>query len=314
MTNSLSPHDLRQLKSLDHKIQLVRDRVAGVATHRHTGFLMSGRGGIGKSRTIFTELEQREVSYKLSNSHMTPRALFDQLEAFPEALHVIEDIEALVRDRNAVGVLRSALWGTRRGRDGRVERLVTWSARGACSEFVFTGGLILTSNRSIGDLPELSALKTRVTYLHLDVSDDEILALMRRVALAVPPEGDTRLSQDERLEVVEFIVGESLRINRRLDMRLLVNSFEDRLQVEDLEAGCSWQDLVASRIHDRASIADDVVSVGVRASKRAERLKICREIVGLERLERLRVWREKTGASEATLYRILQQLAEVDAC
>jgi hypothetical protein len=49
---SLSPSDRGHLVKLDKKLQMVRDRVAGVASGRHTGFWLGGRGGIGKSYTI----------------------------------------------------------------------------------------------------------------------------------------------------------------------------------------------------------------------------------------------------------------------
>lgn len=51
-----------------------------------------------------------------------------------------------------------------------------------------------------------------------------------------------------------------------------------------------------------------------RAKKRMNQLEIAREIVALEPEDRLRVWQEKTGgASRATMYRRLRELAQADA-
>jgi len=313
MSEWITPEERRRLADLNKKLQVVRDRVAGVATGRHTGFFLAGRGGIGKSWTVERELQRREVAYKLWNSHMTARCLFDRLEAYPEAVHLIEDIEGLTSDRRASGILRSALWGTRRSRDGALERLVTWNARGSSCSFIFAGGIIMTSNRRIADLPELEALKTRISCTHLHVTDEETIALMKSAAEGGYPREKHLLDPEQCKEVVQFIIGEAARINRRLDMRLMTNAFEDRLQADDLDAGCHWQDLVAARVCERPSVLNDVEPAGVREQKKVARLKIAREIAGLEADERLNKWQELTGASRATLYRCLARLGQLDA-
>ena len=119
----LSTADRRFLAELEKKYQLVRDRTVGVASGRHTGFFCGGRGGIGKSTIIEDELRRREIPFILTNSHLTGRGLVDRLYDFPDHVHLIEDIEEAVRDPQAMGVLKSALWGTRRNREGRLEAL-----------------------------------------------------------------------------------------------------------------------------------------------------------------------------------------------
>lgn len=314
MGKPLSLGDRQHLRRLKEKLQVVKDRVAGVVTGRHTGFFLGGRGGICKSFTIEEELRRREVAYKLTNSRITGRGLVDLLADYPNSIHLIEDVENITYDRQAVGVLRSALWGNRCGREGQIERLVTWKAYGTSIEFIFTGGLIMTCNRPLEDLPELATLKTRISWMHLRVTDEEIAALMRSVAKDGFPKGNNLLDPEACLEVAEFVIDESSKINRHLDMRLLVNAFEDRLQVEDFEAGCQWKDLVASRICERPSLTGPIESVGTRAKKKAKQLEVAREIVGMETQARLRAWKEKTGGtSQATLYRRMAELAELDA-
>lgn len=63
--------DEYHLMQLDQKLQLVRDRTAGVALGNSTGFYLHGNGGIGKSYTVLSELERLQVSFKLFNSHIT---------------------------------------------------------------------------------------------------------------------------------------------------------------------------------------------------------------------------------------------------
>ncbi|MEI8376322.1 MAG: hypothetical protein WCJ35_26180 [Planctomycetota bacterium] len=301
---------------MSKKYQLIRDRVGGVATGRHTGFFLGGRGGIGKSTIIENELRQREIPFILTNSHLTGRGLVDRLYDYPDSIHVIEDVEEAVRDPQAMGVLKSALWGTRRNREGRLERWVTWNAHGVAIEFLFCGGICMTSNLDLRSLPRLAALKTRISWMDLRVTDAEVAAKMREISLRGYPTNDNLLELSQCLEVVEFIIDESAKINRNLDLRLMVNSLEDRLQAEDFEAGCSWRDLVASRIRERPSFADQPQSLDMRAKKKQEELVIAREIVGLAPDDRLKAWNEKVpppGNSRATLYRRLRELAETDA-
>ena len=125
--------------------------------------------------------------------------------------------------------------------------------------------------------------------------------------------GDNFLTSEECLVVADYIIDESIRLNRQLDMRLLVNALADRLQVEDHDAGCSWRDLVASTLRGRPSVVDDVEPVGIRQQRKAHELEIARQIVHLPRQERLQEWAEKTGASQATLYRRLAELGRIDA-
>ena len=180
---ALSPHDQAAMIGLNRKQQIIRDRVAGVAKHYINGLILTGRGGTGKSWTVTEELGQLKVPFVLHNSHLTPRGLFDRFSENPAAVHVIEDAETLTRNTAALGVLRSATWGTIRDAAGRVERRVTWRTHRESIEVIFSGGVILISNREIGRTPEMAALATRVPNIELSVDKEEIAALMRKIAL-----------------------------------------------------------------------------------------------------------------------------------
>jgi hypothetical protein len=310
---SLSPQDQDALARLDRKQQLIRDRVVGVVRRYTFGLVITGRGGTGKSWIVTEELERQSAPSILHNSHVTARGLFDELKAHPDIIHVIEDAEQLTRNQVALGVLRSATWPGRGNRDNRPRRLITWRTHRESQEVDFTGGIILISNRELGKLPEMQALATRVTHIDLQVSDEEVAALMRSIALRGYGVGDTRLGPEECLEVAEYIISRSARLSRQLDVRALINGFADRLQAEDGDAGCKWQDLVASAIKGSPEITNDVESVGSRKQTKARELAIARELGELDRPERLRVWQEKTGKSQAALYRRLAELGRIDA-
>jgi hypothetical protein len=309
----LSQQDHESLIQVERKQQVLRDRVTGVVRGLHTGAVITGRGGTFKSFTVTGQLEELGVPHVPHNSHITSRGLIDELALNPSAVHVFEDVEELLRNQVSLGVLRSATWGVRRNREGRIERIIKWGAYGAHLEVYFDGGIILISNRRLSQLPELQALVTRIPCIDLPVSDQEIAALMRSVALKGYHIGDAMLAAAECLEVADFLIRESEGLRRPLDMRLLINAFADRILAEDHESGCGWQDLVASTLHGRPSVVENIEPVGIRRQKKARELEVARQIVQLPRQERLRLWKERTEASESTLYRRLAELGRVDA-
>src|ERR1700678_2177100 len=103
--------DRELLARLEYKLQTIRDRVTGVAEGWHNGFFLWGEGGTSKSFTVEETLAGLNKAFKLTNSRLTGRGLFDLLRDFPDAVHILEDIETLFADKNSFGVLRSALWG-----------------------------------------------------------------------------------------------------------------------------------------------------------------------------------------------------------
>jgi hypothetical protein len=85
----LSAQDEKHLARRERKLQLVRDRTRAVALGYATGLYLYGNGGIGKSYTVLTELRRLQANYKVFNSRMTGRGLYNALEKFPDATVVL---------------------------------------------------------------------------------------------------------------------------------------------------------------------------------------------------------------------------------
>jgi hypothetical protein len=308
----LSPEDRNHLKQFEMKLQVVRDRTVQVAKRYITGFFLHGPGGIGKSYTVEEELKRLKIPYVLSNSRMSGRGLYDTLKRSPGAIHVLEDMERLVRDPDALGVLRSATWGQRRhGGKGRRERKVTWTIHGRDDEIIFTGGIIANSNRPLLDVPELNAFRTRVPVMHLQASAAELIAMMKKLSLRGYRHEDKVLTPQECWEVCEFIIEESQSLHRPLDLRVMDNSFMDYLAWRDGVVGCDWRDLVASRLQERTPDFREPVAIrGRRAARKQTELDIAREILASteDGQERLRLWKERAGKSQSAFYRRRDEL------
>jgi hypothetical protein len=216
--------DPAALENLKRKLQVIRDWVTGVARGVHSGLYVYGSGGIGKSHAVLEQFDQIEAAYKLFNSRMTAKGLFIALRDAPDAVHVLEDMERLTTDRDAQGVLRSALWATQ-GRD----RVVTWTtATGGEESFTFRGGVILLANRPLAHLPELRALATRITVYRLEVTDAELSSMLCELAAkGYQCGGKTVLEAEKCVEVAAHLLGVCRAAECPLDLRLLLNSYRD---------------------------------------------------------------------------------------
>jgi hypothetical protein len=298
--------DAAALASLEMKLKLVRTRVNGVVKGDQTGFYLFGAGGLGKSFTVLSHLDSLKVSYKVFNSRMTAKGLSRALRSAPDAVHVLEDMERLTRDRDAQGVLRSALWA-QPGHD----RIVTWTTdRGGEERFVFRGGVVLLANSPLGNLPELRALATRIAVLELEVSDAELAALMRDLAAkGYQRDGRTVLEPAKCLEVTDYLVQECHAAGCPLNLRLLTNCYLGRLLCEAGDSYLSWQDLVGSRVREADRVRRHPAGLSQEEEK-ARRREILREILAQTSrpAEQLRLFQERAGGSRPDFFRLKREL------
>ncbi len=286
-------NDCALLDALNQKLAIVRDRTRGVVKGYSTGFHLYGEGGTSKTFTVRQTLDDLRKPYKVTNSRMTGRGLFDLLNDFPDVVHVLDDVETLFADKLSHGVLRSALWG-----QPNEPRSIVWqTGKDGRRETVFTGGIVLIANCPLENVPALRALKTRIASVHYAPTNQELAALMRDIA----SKGYGKLDSGKCLEVANEILQRSTKLERNLDLRLLVNSLQDRLQFEDGQAEAHWTDLLESRLQER------VVKPKLALSKVEKEQAIIQAIAHLPREERQRQWEEQTGKSQATLYRWLDR-------
>jgi hypothetical protein len=300
VTVDITSLDQQALERLDNKLKLIRDRVRGVAGGFLYGLYLYGAAGLGKSPSVIRTLEEDQVAFRVFNSHMTAKGLFRALGCAPSAVHVLEDMERLTDDRDAQGVLRSALWA-----QPDREREVTWTTADRESRIVFSGGLIMLANRPLADLPELRALASRIAVHKLDLTEIEMAAHVRQVARSAFARGKHHLDPEQCLAVAEYVIGECRRLNCPLDLRLFENACLDYLQWDASCTSCDWHDLVENRIRQTA----DHFRYGLATLSREEQLAADRELVRhlcqetQDPREQLRRWHERTGRSPATYYR-----------
>ncbi len=295
---------------LEQKLQIIRDLVTGVAKEFKHGLFLYGGGGIGKSYAVLDHLRRLGVPYVLHNSRMTAKGLFLALKNAPDAIHVLEDMERLTKDPDAQGVLRSALWA----QPGH-ERIVTWTtAKDGKETFVFRGGLILTGNRPLADLPELRALATRIDVLHFEASDAELMARMHDLASrGYQVAGKMVIGPAECLEITEHLLNECRAAGCPLDLRLQQKSFQTYLQWESDLAASHWKDLMAASVREAAHHFRYESNPISQEAKRKEKRNFIRELMKKfpgNRKEQETQYMKADMGSRADFYR---RLAEVES-
>jgi hypothetical protein len=305
---ALSPEDQEHLGALEAKFQILRDRTRGVVRGYRTGLHIYGPGGIGKSFSVISTLETLNADYVLTNSRLTGRGLFDLLMEYPTQIHLLEDCEPIFRDKNACGVLRSALWGQEDTHHRQV-RSVTWGIFPDRLAFNFDGGIIMIGNRSLDDVPELRALQTRIPTLQLAATNQELAALMRSVSedgfrVLLQQRGLKSIKPAQCLEICEYLIAEINSLAKNLDMRLLVNACRDYLQYHDGETKTHWQDLLKSELKQQVVVPESKPERLVRERQIA--LEIA-AMPGLSGAEREKLFTEKTGTSGRGYHRRLEE-------
>jgi hypothetical protein len=295
----------------------VRDLVRGVAKRYATGLYLYGRPGTGKTHTVLGRLDELHSPPAYHSGHVTPMGLFELLAENAEGVVVLDDVAQLFRSEVAVQVLLAAL-GRRPGQaDARAgDRTVSYKRKGVERSFTFTGGVIAVSNLELHDGALLEAVKSRVDVVSYDPTDAELAAVMLDIAARGYRRGKWQLEPGPCEEVARFVIEESLRAGRRLDLRALVDkALPKRLQYEHGETETHWRDLVRTVLEERLpktpAAAGGRAGRGLRAQTVEKERAIAREILTeiRPRAEQLAEWRRRTGKSERAYYRRIEDAA-----
>ena len=245
----LSEIDQELLDGIERRRKTLATMIRGVIDGDTTGFFMYGPGGHGKSKLIRDALKGHK-QVKIWNSDMSARALVEKLEEFPDYIHFFEDLEKIYKDHDCQGILIAACGGKKNHK-----RMVQWHKHRIDIDFEFTGGIIITSNNRLDPRPgRLGAVASRFSPQQWKLSDPELAAVMRQIALTEYRE--YRLSQTEACEVADFVIAEMEKRSGqgKVDLRTLCEqAIPDFKQWKDGRSEVHWHELVRARINGAPS-------------------------------------------------------------
>jgi hypothetical protein len=309
----LTETDKALLESYKYKCKEVKDFTAACLKGTHTGLLLFGAGGNGKSYSIRETLQERKIkeiqpedtqaiddddempsdkskfghdTFIVHQGRVTPKGLIDAMYSFPSSLHLVEDAETMFDDKNVYGVLRMSLHS--QDHSLHPKRRITWktSVKTGSFDFWFDGALVIVGNRLLDDrLEEMKAVMTRCPCMNFDISNDELIAKMKE--LCDKGYGDiasARLTRDDCYSVLEFILDaiesdpalkrDGRGVEKKLNMRILISGFRF-LAFGRMEHGVDWKAMLLSQLKQQ---------VGAKQRTRKDRLQeetaIAKEIAG----------------------------------
>lgn len=299
------------LEQLNRRLSVIRDRVNGVALRSHNGFYLFGRAGTSKTHTVRTTLESIGTKYEYHSGHLTAIGLFELLAVHHDRVIVLDDVSSIFRDKVALQILLAAL-GTQAAGSG--SRMIKYKKKGGDQTIHFTGGIVAISNLELHGDGVLTALKSRVNYLKYDPTDEQVEAMIQEVAgKGWSGKGETMTSQ-ECLQVADFLIAESHRLNIRLDMRNLVDKgYPDYLQYRNGHAATHWKDLIRTTLEEQlVDLQHTAADTSTREEMKRREQMIAKSLEAQypDRASRLAKWFELTGKSERAMYRRLSEVGK----
>ena len=291
MVEGLTALEQRQ-QTLAHMVRMVARKVS------HALFVYGSQGGLGKSRTIRSTLDEEGITPILINSHVTPLSLYSTLfQHRQETIIFFDDVDSMFSSMAHLGLLRSALWGS--------PRIVTYGSSQLPSDlppnFEFTSRCIFAANVIPSKNDAFKAVLSRCDIYELSATNEAVLELMR----CVSANGFHGLTPDDCSMVIDFISENSE--DRQLSMRLLGPSL--RKLVYARGEGLDWRPLVKSQLQTLGRKQQATK----RLDTKSRDLKLLRE--ALKRFpesvkDQMVYFCQQSGKSRASFYRVLSRVKE----
>jgi hypothetical protein len=283
------------LTALEQRQELLAHHVRLLARGMSVGlFVFGSQGGLGKSRTVLRTLAEESVSPVLINSHITPLALYTTFYHNRSGkVLVLDDVDSIFSSMSHLGLLRSALWGS--------PRIVTYGSSqldDLPGSFVFESRIVFCGNVIPKRNDAFKAVLSRCDIFELNATQEEVIALMRRVASA----GYESLTPDDCFEVIDFI--EQYGDDRAISMRLLEPSF--RKVIYARSEGLDWRPLVSTQLRTLGRKED----TSRRIDAKAQELRMLNQAIDLyprSVSEQQSFWCKATGKSRASFFRLLSK-------
>jgi len=209
------------------KHQILKKYILALNKGYGTSLVCISPAGYGKTETTIETMKEMNFvegrDYIYTSNYITPLELYKLLEKVngleePKVL-ILDDCEETLKNRKAVGLLKSALWETPLGK-----RKVFWISgtyKIKHQEFDFNGRVIMLLNEMNTKSPIINSLKDRGFYYKIDLNKQEILDLIEQRA-EIPYH---QIPEKKRKEIVNFIKKVGYNSNN-LTLRLLPKIYQ----------------------------------------------------------------------------------------
>ena len=261
-----------------------------------TGAIIEGSGGTGKTfRTLnkaLLKLGEKNIAY--TDSFTTDTAFFIWLwKNRNKNLLIVDDCSGFLSSNKILAFLKGALWDI----NGRriVHYMTTKPLQDEYGEPVpstceINARIIIITNFINKKNPHLQAVLSRVNYCYIDISDEEIISILRQIA----EKEYMGLTKDERLEVLNYLIANFSKKMKNLNLRTLFKMFQFKVYSKRCGKPLLWKQLSLNLMEE-----DDIL-VLVEELLKNENFK--------SEEERINEFTALSGRKRATWYRLVQKL------
>lgn len=219
---------------------------------------------------------------------------------------MLDDVSAIFSQPIALQLLLASL-GNRHDETG-VRHVRYKTARGD-QAVPFEGGIIAISNLPLDGHHEevLGALHDRIFVLHFDPADEQIIALISKLA----DDGVRSISSANCRKVASFLIAECKTRGVRPTVRLFMDkALRDFELWEADQSETHWKDLIASNLEQQLIELKHPTNDLSRAEQTEAERRIALDVFkgNNGRKERVEAWQQRTGKSQAAYYRRVKEL------
>lgn len=230
---------------INERFQIMEDYTDMVGKRELASALVTGEGGLGKSFTVMKALKAsgaKDISsmeigarldgqsgYVVVKGYSSAKGLFRTLYENRNQIIVFDDCDSVLKDPNAVNILKSAL-------DSYDVRMVSWNTEGWGGDddlpktFEFTGGVIFISNLPKHKVPQ--AIRSRAMCADVSMTREEVVERMRMIVDSA--EFMPEYEDEHKREALEFVAENANNpMVPTLNLRSLVNVVKARAAKPD---------------------------------------------------------------------------------
>lgn len=222
--------------SINDRFMFTEQLVSMVANGSTASCVITGEGGLGKTYSVLkalnaaglTDISEYAVdevvparkTYRVIKGFSTAKGLYKILYENRNSVVVFDDIDSLLKDPDAVNLLKGAL-------DSYDKRVITWNTNTTDEDlprsFQFNGGVIFISNMKLIKIDQ--AIRSRSMVVDLAMSMSEKIERMETIM--VSEEFMPSVSSDMKKDALSLI-DQCKDSAREISLRTLINTIKIR--------------------------------------------------------------------------------------
>lgn len=290
------------LSAIEGRRNTLEQMVMSVVKGFTPAMFIWGPPGLGKSHLLTTMLDgAADRGWRHHTAHSTPKAMFLSLQNDPDAIHLYEDCERVLKTDLSASILRAAC-----GSPNDRERWVSYETANENLHVKVTGGIIIATNANLSRTNgPLSGVASRFRPIKWDMSLEERMATILKFAEQPHKRGSVELTAAECRKVANRLiemVGDS-RSSLDLDLRLYAEHALPAFAQAKETPGMKWEDILLAKL---MGVAQTVEETQQQRTLKLQQLAQKIHLEGGTIKSKLAKWKDITGLGQAIYYRHLK--------